>query len=260
MKQQNRKMKFGAIKYTVLSVLWGVMMSSNADQNKFLLIADPQILAIPIIDNHERMIDLKNQHEIAYGPSPEIPNNTDYTKLRKIVYEKLAQAQALLPQGLHFRLYEGYRSLQLQEMLFDTRYAKIKTQHPSWSHQQLFHETTKLVSPVVNLDSSKNIPPHSTGGAIDVYLINKKGEAVDMGIHPKDWMNDLHGTLSLTNSNVISKEAKRYRHIMSNVLRQVGFVNYPTEYWHWSYGDRYWAYYHHKPHAIYSSYTATENK
>lgn len=59
MKQQNRKMKFGAIKYTVLSVLWGIMMSSNADQNKFLLIADPQILAIPIIDNHERMIDLK---------------------------------------------------------------------------------------------------------------------------------------------------------------------------------------------------------
>ena len=20
-----------------------------------------------------------------------------------------------------------------------------------------------------------------------------------------------------------------------------GFVNYPTEWWHWSYGDRYWA-------------------
>ncbi|MDT7587682.1 MAG: zinc D-Ala-D-Ala dipeptidase, partial [Pseudonocardiales bacterium] len=24
-------------------------------------------------------------------------------------------------------------------------------------------------------------------------------------------------------------------------LHSVGFVNYPTEWWHWSYGDRYWA-------------------
>ncbi|WP_225316576.1 M15 family metallopeptidase [Legionella longbeachae] len=253
-------MKFGAIKYVIVSVLWGVMMSSIADQYKFLLIADPKIVAIPIIDNHEKMIDLKGQHEIAFGPSPEIPNNTDYTKLRKTVYEKLKQAQKLLPKGLRFCLYEGYRSLQLQEMLFDARYAKVKQQHPAWSQAQLFHETTKLVSPVINLDSSKNVPPHSTGGAIDVYLINGNGEEVDMGIHPKDWMADLNGTLSLTNSDVISKEAKHYRHIMSEVLSRVGFVNYPTEYWHWSYGDRYWAYYSHKPHAIYSSDITTENK
>ncbi|KTD11044.1 D-alanyl-D-alanine dipeptidase [Legionella gratiana] len=248
-------MKFGAIKYVVISVLWGIMMPSNAVQNTFLLIADPKILAIPIIDNDETMIDLKDQREIAYGPSPEIPNNTDYTKLRKTVYEKLKQAQTLLPEGLRFRLYEGYRSLQLQKMLFDARYAKVKTQHPSWSHQQLFDETTKLVSPVINLDSSINIPPHSTGGAIDVYLVNDKEEEIDMGIHPKDWMTDLNGTLSLTNSNIISKKAKYYRHIMSEVLSRVGFVNYPTEYWHWSYGDRYWAYNQHQSHAIYSSYT-----
>jgi D-alanyl-D-alanine dipeptidase len=25
-------------------------------------------------------------------------------------------------------------------------------------------------------------------------------------------------------------------------MRATGFVNYPTEWWHWSYGDRYWAY------------------
>ena len=25
------------------------------------------------------------------------------------------------------------------------------------------------------------------------------------------------------------------------MLGVVGLVNYPTEWWHWSYGDRYWA-------------------
>ncbi len=41
---------------------------------------------------------------------------------------------------------------------------------------------------------------------------------------------------------------------MSDALNVVGFVNYPTEYWHWSYGDRYWAYVKQQPFAIYGSY------
>ena len=38
---------------------------------------------------------------------------------------------------------------------------------------------------------------------------------------------------------------------MGIALQAVGFVNYPTEYWHWSYGDRYWAYQKGQPAAIY---------
>lgn len=40
---------------------------------------------------------------------------------------------------------------------------------------------------------------------------------------------------------------------MGDVLEAVGFVNYPTEYWHWSYGDRYWAYHKQKSNALYTS-------
>lgn len=31
------------------------------------------------------------------------------------------------------------------------------------------------------------------------------------------------------------------------------FVNYPTEWWHFSYGDRYWVYIEDKESAIYGS-------
>lgn len=229
-------------------------MQHQAQPTEIILIASPEILAIPIIENHEPMLDLKDQSEIIYGPSPEIPNNTDYTKLRKLVYEKLLQAQAYLPTGLRFCLYEGYRSLHLQKTLFDTRYEKIKKHYPHWSPQAIFNETTKLVSPVINHDQSINIPPHSTGGAFDVYLITEDGETLDMGIHPKDWMTDTDGTLSLTASTNISDAAQQYRKLMSRVLTQLDFVNYPTEYWHWSYGDRYWAYHKHQSHALYGSY------
>src|SRR5579871_3830387 len=82
------------------------MLPGYAQTDHLVLITDPRVLAVRIIDNHEPMINLKDQKEIAFGPSPEIPNNQDYTFIRKGVYEKLKQAQALLPKNLHFCLYE----------------------------------------------------------------------------------------------------------------------------------------------------------
>ncbi len=32
------------------------------------------------------------------------------------------------------------------------------------------------------------------------------------------------------------------RKILINCLERAGFINYPTEWWHWSYGDCYWAF------------------
>ncbi|MBI2785496.1 MAG: M15 family metallopeptidase [Legionella longbeachae] len=226
-------------------------MSVYVTSSPILFIADSEILAIPVIDNQDPMVDLIDHQEIIFGPSPEIPNNSDYTKMRKTVYEKLKKAQSMLPKGLRFCLYESYRSLDLQKNLFDTRYAKVKNKYPDWSAEQIFTETIRMVSPIINQDGSPNIPPHSTGAAIDVYLINEQGDAIEMGIHPKDWMEDIDGSLSLTTSQAISEEAKQNRRIMTKALEAVDFVNYGHEYWHWSYGDRYWAYYRQKPYAIY---------
>lgn len=229
-----------------------VMFSCHA-QEKIFLIADPEVLAIPIQENHEPLVDLTQQKDIAFGPPPIIANNTNYTKIRKSVYDKLKAAQATLPQGLKFCLYEGYRSLELQQQIFQDRYQSLLKANPNMTHEQLFTESTKFVSPVINLDGSKNIPPHSTGAAIDVYLIDHAGKVVDMGIHLDDTYQDLDGTFCKTDSTAISQQAKEYRKIMNKALSSVGFINYPTEYWHWSYGDRYWAHQSAQKYAIYNS-------
>lgn len=218
-----------------------------------VLIADPQVLAIPVQDNQELLVDIRNQHILMYGTSPEVPNNMDYTKLRATVLEKILQAQTQLPVHLRFCLYEGYRSLELQQQLFQTFYQKIVHEHPDWQPGMIFRETTKLVAPVTNLDGTKNVPPHSTGAAVDLYLVDMNGTPVDMGIHPADWLSDLEGKLSLTDSGHISPAAKAHRTIMAKALSSVGFINYPTEYWHWSYGDRYWAYHTNNPFALYGT-------
>ena len=123
--------------------------------------------------------------------------------------------------------------------------------HPHLSGKALFDEVIRLVSPVINFDGSINIPPHSTGAAVDIYLIDENGEYLDMGIHPKDWLMDVDGVLSKTTATHITSEAKQNRRIMSEVMLKAGFVNYFTEFWHWSYGDRYWAFQTKQSHAIY---------
>lgn len=222
-------------------------------QKSLMLIADPAVIAIPIRENNEPLVDLKDQTVIAYGSSPEIPDNTDYTKLRKTVYDKLVQAQALMPKGVKLCIYEGYRSLNLQRTLFENNFAQVRISHPAWSDDQVFDETTKLVSPLTNKDGSQNVPPHSTGAAVDVYLIDENGDPLDMGLLIRDWMEDKDGLLSQTNSPHISRKAQQNRETMNKVLSAVGLINYPTEYWHWSYGDRYWAHQTGQPHAIYGS-------
>jgi D-alanyl-D-alanine dipeptidase len=54
-----------------------------------------------------------------------------------------------------------------------------------------------------------------------------------------------------TDSLKISDNAKKYRSIMAQALQTMGFVNYPTEYWDWSYGDKYWAYHTGNGFALY---------
>ncbi len=216
-------------------------------------IADPCIVQIPIRECGEPLVDLRSQTKIAFGPPPERPDNTSYTKIRKTVYEKLCEAQDLLPKGLRFCLYEGWRSLALQKELFQEMYQNNQDHFPQLSHAELFAETMKLVSPIQLLDGSINIPPHATGAAIDIYLINDHGTLLDMGIRLTDWSSDTGARLSQTDSSYISQTARNNRIMMSTVLSRAGFVNYPNEYWHWYYGDRYWAYCTQADYAIYGS-------
>ena len=63
-----------------------------------------------------------------------------------------------------------------------------------------------------------------------------------------------HDTNNATflDSNNISDEAKVNRMILIETMVSAGFVCYPSEWWHWSYGDKYWAYTQKENHAIYS--------
>jgi len=87
---------------------------------------------------------------------------------------------------------------------------------------------------------------HQTGGAIDVTLIDNNGSRIDMGTTLTDFGEKVH-----TDSDLIIKKQKENRRILYNAMTSVGFVNYPLEWWHYSYGDRMWAAYSGRTECFY---------
>lgn len=123
---------------------------------------------------------------------------------------------------------------------------------PDKERNKIFYETTQLVSPVKNFDGTINIPAHNTGAAIDVEIVAKDGELVDMGMVIEDWQK-VDPDLCKTDCLLLDQNILENCRILNDVMTRYDFVNYPTEWWHFSYGDRYWAYIKGKEFAIYGS-------
>ncbi len=220
---------------------------------ELILITDPRVRAVPIKECNEPLIDIKQNSSLLYGPAPECEETAnDYTKMRQSVFKKLCLAQQSLREGLRFRVYEAYRSLKVQQRLFDQEYSRVSQLHPEYDHPQRFLETTRLISPVINLDQSINVPPHSTGAAVDIEVIDQNSASLDMGMTIKDW-STVPAEQCMTECTSISTKAQENRRMLCQIMEAQGFVNYPTEWWHFSYGDRYWAYLSGADHAVYGT-------
>jgi D-alanyl-D-alanine dipeptidase len=84
------------------------------------------------------------------------------------------------------------------------------------------------------------VAPHPSGAAVDLTLVDTDGVELDMGT-PVDATPEASDGACYTDAANLTSMARANRRILSVALTAVGLINYPTEWWHWSYGDRYWA-------------------
>ncbi|MGC5053527.1 M15 family metallopeptidase [Micromonospora sp. DT48] len=197
-----------------------------------ILLCDPRVAAVPGADDGEPLVDLREVPELRLDERAADPIGA-YARLRRPVVDRLLTAQRALPDGLRLLIIEGYRPYQAQLAIFTGYQEELRRLHPDWSPERLHRETTKFVSPV-------EVAPHSTGGAVDLTLCTADGVELDMGTEV-DATPEASGGACFTAASSIGADARRHRQIMAGALRGAGLVNYPTEWWHWSYGDRYWA-------------------
>lgn len=201
-----------------------------------ILLSDKRIREVNCIDNKEKIISLRDKHEkiLIDETRSQISSKSDlFCYARESVINKLIQATNYLPNEYKFLIKEAYRQLSRQRKSFEEAFEEYRKQYPMKNDSEIYDLTCQYVAPV-------NVAGHPTGGAIDITLL-KDGIEVDMGTEFNDIPIEPENLTHLQ-SIYINDLAKEKRKILIDCMEKVGFVNYPTEWWHWSYGDCYWAF------------------
>ncbi|MGW8974206.1 nitrilase-related carbon-nitrogen hydrolase [Streptomyces platensis] len=211
-------------------------------RDRITLMADPAVAAIPVEECGEQLVDVRAEPALLVAEDRNDPLGA-YAFLREGVLQRLLVAQKSLPDGLRLQFVEGYRPPGLQRRYFEEYADELRAAHPDWDTARLHQAASRYVSP-------PGIAPHSAGGAVDLTLVTAEGEPVDMGTPINASPEESDGAC-YTAAPELTPVARAHRRVLNAALTAAGLVNYPTEWWHWSYGDRYWALATGAEHALY---------
>lgn len=201
---------------------------------------------VPIQENGEPLIEfLQLRPDLYWVPRHPVFEYRRFRLARRSVAEMMAAAQSRLPDGIRLAVVEGWRPPEIQRQMHAETRRRLEQEHPEWSPSRLSRETNRFSAPM----DRRVPPPHTTGGAVDVHLVTADGEMLDF-ISPYDLM-DPRG--APRDAKGLTPEAQRNRKLLREALEAVGLTNYPSEWWHWSYGDQGWAYRGGHPHALYGA-------
>lgn len=225
-------------------------MNSPAD---VVVMGDPRIAAIPVrpgadgADGPDALVDTRiAAPELAWSESYAEPSGA-YAHLREGVVRRLQDAQRRLPEGYRLLLVEGHRPAPIQQEYYDEYAQALLAERGELHAEELRALTSRYISP-------PDVAPHVSGAAIDLVLTDDSGTELDMGTAINATPEETDGGIYFAATN-ISAEARANREVFAAALSGAGLVNYPTEWWHWSYGDRYWAYMTGREAALYGPAT-----
>ncbi len=201
------------------------------------------VVAIDRVPVRESGQELVNVEE--FIPGIRVRKSPQYA--RRTVAEMIREARGLLPEGYNLEIRTVFRSLEYQQTIYHKYFSQLQEKHPDWGPSQLRREVNKFLAP----PDAKHPPGHTTGGAVDLTIIDPKGQELDMTstIKPMESANVTFPTYS----KLITPRAARNRQMLVDIMLEVGFSNFPGEWWHFSYGDSAWAVRVHAPEAIYGA-------
>jgi D-alanyl-D-alanine dipeptidase len=209
------------------------------------LLSDRQIVAISVRDNRDRLVDLLSRgiacDDMARGPVAS-------RMARSGLADRLRVADRALPRGLRLHVVEGYRTAAAQQAIIDTYTEALRDEYRDLESFEIARLSSRFVAPLA-------VAPHVAGAAVDVTVVDWHGHPLDMGT-PIDATPEQSDGASFFAADNISPEARANRDLLATALGSAGLVNYPTEWWHWSFGDRYWAYVTGSRHALYGAVAA----
>jgi D-alanyl-D-alanine dipeptidase len=216
---------------------------------------------IPIIESGEILVKIPLEIFAVESPHPYAKLGAPYGEyspyyLRENIIKSLIKAQSYLQAihpNWHIQIFDAYRPVVVQQFMVDysfnqalqARGLAIAQLSPA-QQDQIWQEVYQIWA--IPSQDMKTPPPHSTGAAIDITLVNERGQVVDMG-SPIDEMSER--SLPDYYAEHGDQVAQRYhtnRELLREIMSKAGFERHPKEWWHFSCGDQMWAWIRNRQH------------
>lgn len=153
-------------------------------------------------------------------------------RLRAGVLERLERASRRLPADFEIVVIDAHRTRAFQAELLTYYLATANTPPAGF---------------VSDPWSNAPVPPHTTGGAVDLTL-SWRGAVLGLGT---DFDAFLPDSAPAALEDDVGSTARDLRRLLASLLQAEGMTVIGSEWWHWSYGDQYWAARTGMPTAIY---------
>jgi D-alanyl-D-alanine dipeptidase len=174
--------------------------------------------------------------------------------LRRGVLDALIKAQDYLDnlkKGWKIKVFDAYRPLQVQQFMVDYTFdlllkekgLKVE-QLSSQTRQKIWDQVYQFWA--IPSDNPATPPPHSTGAAIDVTLVDNQGNTVNMGGKIDEVSEISYPNFYAESNNLIEREYHQNRLLLNQVMEYAGFLRHPNEWWHFSLGDQLWVWLHNQ--------------
>lgn len=193
-----------------------------------------EFVLLPLSDDFVFGKYIKGMDMMEYGE--QIP-------VRKTVYRKLINISKKLKQinrKYSLMVVYGYREMKKQEQYF---YRILEEEKDRFDNEielyEYIHEKVAVPS----------VSGHPTGGAVDIAIYNEETDRIlDFGTEILDFSTNK----CYYNNESISIEALKNRKLLRNLMLEEGFAPYDGEWWHFSFGDKEWAFYYKKDKALFN--------
>ena len=193
----------------------------------------PAYADLPVKENDEPLVPLTGAiktHPVyswlgfVHGPGA--------MQLRAGVLERLERASRRLPADFEIVVIDAHRTRAFQAELLTYYLAAADTPPAGF---------------VSDPWSDAPVPPHTTGGAVDLTL-SWRGAVLGLGT---DFDAFLPDSAPAALEDDVGSTARDLRRLLASLLYAEGMTVIGSEWWHWSYGDQYWAARTGAPSAIY---------
>lgn len=200
---------------------------------------------VPIRDCGELLVDLAGYpfvQDLVYFYRGFSSSSRQY--LREGVAEKLVRVQEKL-DGYRFKIWDPWRSRAVQDAVYQGYWNELNVEHPDWTGERLRAEVGAFVTLATD---PLRIPPHATGGAVDLTLVDQQGRELDMGTG-----FDHFGPESgyAFEADDWRPQVREHRKLLRESLITSGFRADDEEWWHFDYGTQLWAFSSGNEYAMY---------